>query len=163
MPLSIASMNAVSSFTLAKANSGFAPTTSGPNSIAFSLPSLNLTYYNQAYSVQLSLAASASSTINLQSVTNLIGENVVFAHVLSIFVTAATSEFTISPGAMNGLNWYLSIYGSAGVVIPAGGFFAFSSPATSLGTVVDSSHKNLAVQNTGAVTGICSLVIFGAT
>lgn len=122
--------------------------------IFFALASLDLTTWTQVYVGSLSIAAAATTTIDLTSFTNLVQEAVVFAHVKSIYVQPSGAAIKYGPGASNGLVWFFDD-ATATITVQDGGFSGFSdvaatTPANS--TVVDSSHKTLKFVNQTALT-----------
>lgn len=160
MPLSQLTFTASINWSLYKVNSGFGNTKQGPSSESFSLANISTTTFNQLYGADISLAASASQTINCASLTNLVGESFGFGHLLMLWVYASGSECTVSPGASNALEPY-----GAGnsVIVPSGGINIQSYPATATGLVVNSGAKNLLLTNTGLTALTVTVVILGST
>lgn len=133
------------------------------DSLQWILTNLNLTTYNQIYAATLSIAASSSTTLDLTSLTNLVGEFFSFGHVLGIFVNPTTTDITVGPGTSNGLQWMWDD-ATAKTTIHNGGIWVWSDPSTGPGTVVDSTHKTLTFTNlSGSTAASVDLIIFGST
>lgn len=138
-----------------------APTES--SSLSFNLGSLNLTTWNQVYANQLTVASGGSTSVDLTSVSNLLGESFSFAHVLAICLSVSGANMSFGPaGVTNGLQWFMNST-SAVVNVDAGGWFMWSDPNTATGTVVNATNKVLKFSNLGSATGGVSVVIVGST
>jgi hypothetical protein len=133
------------------------------DSLQYNLSNVNIATWNQLYSASLTIAPSATTTIDLTNFVNLVQETVAFAHVLSIFVMPTGSGVSIAPGSSNGLTWFLG--GTIPTItIDKGGVFMWSDPGNATGTVVNSSHKTLAFTNTsGSLTLTLDVQILGST
>jgi hypothetical protein len=141
---------------------GFQPVTQGPDSQNFSLFNINVATYNQLYTASYTLAASATQTIDLTSLTNLVGESIDYTQALSILVLPVGSQCTLKPGATNPLTWFFG--GSTqSIIIPDSGMFAFSCPATGSGATVSGTAKTLELINSGATSLVVDITIIGAS
>jgi len=161
MGLSNLSFNPTVTWSLAKTNGAFGNTTQ-MGSKGFNFNGISLITYNQLYAATLSLGATGSQTVDLTSLTNLVGESVDFISALALIVIPSGSECTIQPGASNPLQWFFGGT-TQSVVVPDGGFFAFSMKPTGTGEAVDSTHKNLKFTNSGATPLSLDVVIVGGT
>jgi len=162
MPLTAASFNTSLAWTQQKANTGQGATTQGPDSESFNLNGLNVTTFNQLYVASFTLAASASQTIDVTSLTNLVGESFGFGHTLTILILPVGSQCTVQPGGTNPLQWFFGGTGQS-VVITAGGMLAYSEPVAGPGAAVSGSHKTLELTNSGATSLTVSVVLLGST
>jgi len=132
------------------------------DSLQWGLALANLTTVNQVYVTKLTLAASAASTINLTSLSNLVSESFSFGHVLGLIVLPTGAGVTVEPGASSGLPWMLGGT-TPTITVNAGGLWVWSDPSTP-GTTVDGTHKNITITNlSGSATAIVKLAIFGST
>lgn len=108
-------------------------------------PTISGAACNRLYFVQGTLAAGASVTIDLSSVTEpVFGEAITPDRGYSIQVYGSGTTWKYEPGAANALEWFLSgtspaISGSAGAQ------FGFGD--TTAGTI-DGTHKNIKITNT---------------
>ena len=82
MPLTSLNLNTNLNWLLSTTNAYGTTTMEGPDSITFNPGSLNVSTWNQLYANTYTIAASANQTINLSSLTNLVGETFGFGHVL---------------------------------------------------------------------------------
>jgi len=164
MPLSNLTLNANVQWQLSKTNSGFSSTTFGPASSNFNLNGINLTTFNQLAALEYtSIASSGSETVDLTSLTNLVGESFSFGHVLGIMVLPVGQPCTFGPGAANPQQWFFG--GTTETIIaPAGSGFCYSAGPTDTGSAVDSTHKTLTFTNSGAGTMTSlTVLIWGST
>lgn len=143
-------------------STGYGDLTQGDDSKGFNLNGVSTTTFNQLYTASFTLAAAASTTVDLQNVVTLVYETIAFTKVLSLMVLPVGSECTLSPGAADPLTWFLTGTTPA-VVIPAGGLFMFSLPSTSTGQTVDATHKTLKLLNSGATSLTVSITVIGST
>ena len=120
-------------------------------------------YVGQVIPLQFTLAASATNTIDLTNVSNLITSGITLAYVYGICFTTVGGAVSLSPGASNGLTWFFT--GTSPVLaVNDGGVQLYYSPS---GTAVSSSHKTLTFTAAGTLTSgysvlTCTLAIFGA-
>lgn len=141
-----------------KTNTGFKPTTHGPETKSFALQPAVATY-NQIYVAQHTLGAAASVTIDLQSFTALDSTSVTLTKALAVFLTVTGSGVKIEPGASNPLTWFFSGTTPA-VTIPAGGLFVFAQPTTQ---TVSAGAKTLKLTEVGGGTAVVQIEILGGT
>lgn len=143
-------------WTQSKTNTGYAKTKQGPDQLSVSLTP-DTTTYNRIYSTTGTLAASASVTIDLQSVTDLLGQSLTLTKIIAIQMSATDSTMKYEPGASNGLSWFLSGTSPA-ISVRAGGFFLVGDGTFG---VVSGSAKTITITNTGAVSGTYELALIG--
>jgi hypothetical protein len=165
MPLTNLTLSNTLSWQLAKAVTGFASVQQGADKISADLQGVQVATFNQLYANQFSLAASGgSTTIDLSTFTNLVGESTGLGHALTIMVTVSGTgaNVAVAPGASNGLVWFFSGTTPA-VNLGPGCSFCFSGPAAGPGQVVDSTHKNMTLTNNGSGTATVKIVVLGST
>lgn len=143
-------------WTQSKVNSGYTKTKQGPDQLSVSL-SPDTTTYNRIYAVSGTLAASASVTIDLQGVTDYLGQSLTLTKIIAIQLSAEGSTMKYEPGASNGLSWFLSGTSPA-ISIRSGGFFLVGDGTFG---VVSGSAKTITVTNTGATSGTYNLALIG--
>src|SRR4051812_40278269 len=116
------------SWAFSVAVAGFQSRTQGPDSLSYSL-SPDVATFNEAYVAKLSLAASATADIDLQSFTDVNATAVVLTKVIGLFVvpTGTGSACEVKPGASNGLAWYWAGTGPT-LTVPAGGAQGYVQP-----------------------------------
>lgn len=144
------------SWTQSKANTGYTKTKQGPDQISVSLAP-DTTTYNRIYATSGTLAASASVTIDLQGVTDYLGQSLTLTKIIAIQLTATGSTMKYEPGATNGLTWFLSGTSPA-ITVRDGGFFLVGDGT--YGTV-NGTAKTITITNTGAVSGSYGLALIG--
>ncbi len=124
----------------------------------------------QAYEGTLTLAPSATQTLNLASgLTNPLGEAIVFAHVYALLInhnsaSLATAGISVFGGASNDFQFGLSAL-ATWTGLP-GYATAFVINETKTGKVVDGTHKNILFTNLDATalhTATVNVAIFGTT
>lgn len=142
-----------------KLNPGFQPTYQGPDTFAFSQTyTVEDTGIDTVYAVEGTLAALASTTIDLQSLTDFFNDPIVFTRVYSMQVRVDGADLQWGPGATDPCVWFFGGPTDRMVVKDASDFqYATNYPFT-----VSASAKNLDFYNsspTGTLT--YSLVILG--
>lgn len=156
--------SASTSFNMAwsqqKTTPGFLSVSQGPDSISLSVsPSLTgLTPMNIVFSETRTLAASGSKTYDFTTagaLYDLIGQPLNLSRVFSIGIYSTTGISVLSPGASNGLEWFMGGT-SPTITIAEGAGFMFTSPAPA---TVDGTNKTLTVSSSAGCT--YKLVIFG--
>ena len=162
MPLTAASFNTVLAWTQSKTNPAAGNTNQGPDSQSFNLGGLTVATFNQLYVATFTLAASASQTIDVTSLTNLIGESFSFGHTLTLLILPTGSQCTVQPGGTNPLQWFFGGT-TQSITVTAGGMLAYSEPVAGPGAVVSSSHKTLELTNSGVTSLTVTLVLLGST
>lgn len=143
------------------ANIGFGNTTEGPDQISFSLSGVNIVTFNQLAALKYTIAASGSQNIDLTSLNNLVCESFSLGHALTIMILPTGGSITLTPGASNGLDWFMG--STSAITITAGGCLAYSEPTAGPGTVVSGPHKVLTLTNNGGTTTTVTLAILGST
>lgn len=159
MALTLSNINAEIGWTQTKANTGYSTVRQGPDKLVGTLAPAVATY-NELLAVQGTLAASASATIDLYSITNLLGEAKTLTKAVGIMVKATTTNMKIEPGASNPVTWFFGGT-SPSISIKAGGFFLLGDGGTA---VLSATDRNLKITNlSGSVTGTYNLVFLGGT
>lgn len=143
-------------WTQSKTNTGYAKTKQGPDQLSVSL-SPDTTTYNRIYATSGTLAASATVTIDLQGVTDYLGQSLTLTKIIAIQLKATGSTMKYEPGASNGLTWFLSGTSPA-ITVRDGGFFIVGDGTFG---VVSGSAKNITITNTGATSGTYELALIG--
>lgn len=163
MPINTVTLNVALQWALTRTNSGgFANTTQGADSLNFTLSGINTSTFNQLYVTQLSLAASASTTLDLTSLTNLVYESFSFGHVITIMVLPVGNNVTIEPGASNPLQWFFGGTTQT-ILVDNNGCFLWSNGASATGTVVNSTNKTLKFTNSSGASNLIDVLIIGST
>lgn len=89
----------------------FRETAQGPDAISYG-EGPSATTYNEIYLGQFTLAAAATSTVNLNSFTNLLGDAKTITKALGLLVTATNAvtggQLKVEPGAANPIDFWLS-------------------------------------------------------
>lgn len=156
MSLSACTITGNIAFAMSKAFTGFDDV-----KIATQTPGVKIspasTVANDAYVVETTLAASATTTIDLLAITNPFGESLTPTKAVGLLLvpTGTGAICKVEPGASNGLVWGLAGTGPS-MSVPAGGVLLFLEP---VGTTIDSTHKTLKLTNTGSVTMTLKIVV----
>jgi len=161
MPLTVGSLVSTASWTQTKTNTGRQDLTQGPDSTVGTV-SFAVATVNRVYTYPISLAASATATIDLQALTTLLGETDAWTKVQGILLTVDSGggNIKLGQGASNPLTWFFGGT-TPTITVQAGGFFALGDGATS---TVSSSVKTLKLTNlSGALTATGQLILFGGT
>lgn len=149
MPLDTLNLTAAVEWKMSKDVTGFKDAFQGQESKAFALAPTIATW-DQLFAAYYTIAASGTQLIDLSSFTSLVGEAVTGTSALFLVLipTGVDAECTIEPDATNGLEWF---FGAGTLVIPTGGFLMYCEPDAG-GVVIDGTHKELLVTNTGSDT-----------
>lgn len=121
------------------------------------------------YSAQTTIAASGSSTIDLNGAVNdVFGNSIAFLHVKAIVVIAAagnTNDFQIGPGASNPFNGPWSGTTPLHAVSPGEMFVATKGQGSSLGwAVVAATGDIIKIANSSSGTSVtANIYIFGTS
>ena len=159
MSISTSGISGEISWTQTKTNTGFLVTRQGPDKVDPALAP-STTTYNEVLAVQGTLAASANTTINLNSFTNLLGQAVTVTKGIGFIIKAAAADLKIEPGATNPLGWW---WGGTtpSITIKAGGFFLIGDGGTA---TIGSSACNLKITNlSGSLTASYTVAFLGGT
>lgn len=148
MALTAANLTAAIQLTLSAAQTGFASTTNGPNTVSFNLNSLSLTSWTESLLGQYTVANAATQTVNFYQYTDLTSVSVTAGHILCLVVTTSGGPITIKPGASAALTWFFAGT-TPSVTLNAGGLFVWCDAVGATGQVVDNTHKNLDFTNNG--------------
>lgn len=156
--LTTATVVAQMTYAFSKTITGIGPVktdtlTTGVKS-ALSVP----TVANTGIAEVLTLAASASSTIDLSAFTDPFGDAGSATKVLGILLLPAAGggDAVLSPGATNPATWFFG--GTTPThTVKAGGAFLHFEPA---GTTIDATHKTLTLTNaSGTLACTCTVVV----
>jgi len=142
MPLDGAAYRASLSWRHTRQNDGFLNATQGPDSIALSNDE---TGADAVFAGKTTLAASASKTFNLQSLTSLLSQSINFVDINAAMVQVVSGDAILTPGASNPASLFMGGT-SPGIVMPEGSFVIASSTSS-----VDATHKNVDV--TAGISG----------
>lgn len=158
MALDFANVSISAAWQQTKANTGFQPTVQGPDSLALNtVYTVGSSNANSIYVAQGTLVAAASTTIDLYSFTDQLGQSIQMVRVYAIIAKATTDSLKIEPGASNPLTWFFSGTSPA-ITIPAGGGFCFSQATAA---TVSSTVRNIKISNPGSVTMTYNIAIIG--
>lgn len=141
MPLDGASYLASLSWRHIRQNEGFLNVTQGPSTLSISSDN---TGSDAVFAGTTTLAASGSKTFNLQSLTSLMSQNIVFSNIKATMVQVVSGSATLSPGGSNPASIFMGGT-NPGIVLPEGSFVIASSAST-----VDATHKNVDVTAGGS-------------
>jgi hypothetical protein len=156
MSVDIATVVGSISWVQSKTNTGFVKTKQGPDQLSITQTPSTSTY-NRIYAASGTLAASGTTTIDLQGVTDYLGQSLTLTKIIALQFTATGSNFSYEPGASNGLTWFLS--GTSPVVtVKDGGFFLIGDGT--YGTV-SGSAKTIKITNVGATSGTYEIALIG--
>lgn len=145
------------SWSQSKTNTGFVKTKQGPDQLSVT-QSPSTTTYNRIYAVEGTLAGAASVTIDLQSITDYLGQSLVLTKIVAFMLKATTTGMKYEPGASNGLTWFLAGT-TPSITVQAGGFFLIGDGAT---FVVTASDKTIKITNIHAsTTGTYEIALIG--
>jgi hypothetical protein len=158
MALDFANVSFGATWQQTKANTGFANTVQGPDGLALNASlSVGSSSANSIYVAQGTLAASASTTIDLYSFTDQLGQSIAMVRVYALVVKTTGDTLKIEPGASNPLTWFLGGT-SPSISIPAGGGMTFYQPTAA---TASSTARNIKLSNTGSVTLTYDIAIIG--
>ena len=159
MPLTLSNINAEIGWTQTKSTTGYGSVKQGPSKLSGTLAPAVATY-NELLAVQGTLAASASTTIDLYSITNLFGEAKTLTKGIALMVKATTTGMKIEPGASNPITWFFGGT-SPSISIKAGGFFLLGDGSAA---TLSATDRNLKITNlSGSTTGTYDIVFLGGT
>lgn len=159
MALSLSNINGEIGWTQATAITGWQNRRQGPDKLSVGLSPAVATY-NEVYAVEGTLTASSSVTIDLYSITNLLGEAKTLTKGIALMLKATTTGMKLEPGASNPLTWFFSGTTPA-ISVQAGGFFLFADGTTA---TLSASVRNIKITNlSGSTTGTYDLVFLGGT
>lgn len=142
MPLDGAAYRASLSWRHTRQNNGFLNATQGPDSIGLSNDD---TGADAVFAGIETLAASASKTLDLQSLTSLLSQSINFVDINATMVQIVSGNATLTPGASNPSSLFMGGT-TPGIVMPEGSFVISSSSSS-----VDATHKNVDI--TAGVNG----------
>lgn len=142
-------------------NSGFAAA-SMTDSAQWTLTGLTLTSASQMYAQDLTITSGASTTINLTTVPDNVGDTFSFSHVYGIWIQPVGSDVTIGPSATSGISWFFN--GSTpSNLVRNNGLFVHADQASTSGQSVTGGASNLTITNTGGTETIVTTIIWGST
>lgn len=148
MALSTISVNGGISWIQTKTNTGFANTIQGLDSLSASVSPVltGATPANVVFAEERILAAAASQTYDLQSMTDFLAQSLVMTRAYAIAISCSVGQVTLQQGTSNPLTWPLSGTAPA-LIVPASGFFVFGQTTAQ---TVSASVKTLKVTAGGA-------------
>lgn len=147
-------------YKLTKTVNGFAQIVQGADRFSQSI-FYTTTVTNKVVGFQATIAASGSTTIDLTSTTDLIGDAAVLTKAIGFGVTTSGANIKVTGGGTNGLStWFIQASGE--LHIKDGGFAIIGWPET-LPATVDATHKILTFTNTGAAAATVTFLILGGT
>lgn len=127
--MSLQQATSFNSFTWAQQqlNPGFSATYQGPDTFSYSRNYTIDTYgINSVYAVQLELAPSTSTTIDLQNLTDFFNNTMILTRVYGIQISAVDADMQFGPSATNGCQWFFNSL-SGGIVIKANSDFSYNT------------------------------------
>ena len=160
MPLTQVNLSASVSWALARAVTGFADVTHGPDAKSFSLNALDPDVWNEVFGAQYTIAAAGTQAVDLRTFTDFAGTSVTADKALAVIVLvegAGADRLNVLPHGTDGLQWFFGGT-TEGVDIPGGGMLMFSEGADSTGTTVDATHRQLLLTNNGAADLVVTVV-----
>lgn len=153
MAVTQVSIQASTTFAIERAVTGFTTLAYGPETVSFSLTSLDTATWNVVFAATYTLAASGTQTVDLRAFTDIAGNVISSADKalqLQITVTGAAADLlNVKPHGTNGLQWFFE-NASYGVNVPGGGCLLFSEGASSTGTTVSATSRQLLLTNNGS-------------
>lgn len=159
MALTLSNVAAEIGWTQSTSITGFQPRRQGNDKLQASL-SPDVTVFNELFAVQGTLTASSNTTIDLYSITNLLGEAKTLTKGIAIMLTATTTGMKYEPGATNPLTWFLSGTTPA-ISVQAGGFFIVGDGSV---TTLSATVRNIKITNlSGSTTGTYRIAFLGGT
>ena len=163
MPLTSFTLDLNVGWQLQEAIANYQPLVQGPDGTQFSLDSVDLTTFTQLATATNTLAASATTTFDFFSFTNLVTEATGFTKILALLIVAsgdATAIAKLEPGASNPLTWFFGGT-TPSISIPSGGIMLFSLGVSGTPQVVDSTHRNMKLTNSGTGNLTVALIALG--
>jgi hypothetical protein len=158
MALDFANIGISAAWQQRKTNTGYQDTVQGPDGLSLNASlTVGSSAANSIYVAQGTLAASASTTIDLFSFTDQLGQSVSMVRVYSMVVKTADAALKVEPGATNPLTWFFGGT-TPSITIPSNGGFGFTQPTAA---TVSSTVRNIKLTNTGAVTLTYNIAIIG--
>ena len=148
-------------FSQIQLNPGFSSTYQGPDTFAYS-SNFTIDQYNMnaVWAAEGTLSPSASTTINLQNVTDFFNNTLVLTRIYGIQIGVTGGDLQLSPAATNGQQWFFTSLAD-GLVIKAGGDFMYN---TSSAFLVDAGTSSITLTNlSGTSDAVYKLAILGGT
>lgn len=147
-------ITAAMTWQLSRSVTGFASVTQGNDTASFSNSALSVATWTELFAAQYTIASAGTQTVDLRSFTDLVSNSVTGTKAMALFISttgAAADKLNVKPNASNGLVWPFENVGY-GVNIPGGGCFLFSEGASSTGTTIDGTHKQMLLTNNGSAS-----------
>lgn len=158
MALNTAKVSITTSWTQTKANTGFNATRQDGPYISTVSPTVSAAACNRVYFVQGTLAAAATVTIDLRSLTDpATGEALTPARAYSVHMRGTTTTSRYDPvSGTNPLTWF---FGAATerINLNAGDSWAYAS-ATAV--TVDATNRNVRISNTAGSGTLTYVLVF---
>lgn len=146
------SINASLSWALSKSITGFQSATQGQDSVSFTNSALAVATWTEIFAAQYVIATTGTQVVDLRSFTDFLANSVTGTKAMALIIAvtgAATDKLNVKPNASNGLVWPFHD-ASSSIDIPGGGCNLFSEGASSTGTTIDGTHKQLLLTNNGS-------------
>lgn len=158
MPLDSGSLSATATWEQSVSTTGTGDVSQSDTNV--STVTFDESTINRVHYVNVSLAASASATYDLRSLTSLLGESDAWTKVQGIKLQVDTGggDVKLEPGASNPATWFFSGTTPA-ITVKAGGFVALGDGSS---YTISATVKTLKLTNTsGSLTATGTLVLFG--
>ena len=146
------------SWTYTKSVTGFADVQQGPDSLSglFGFADANVIYTESR-----TLAASGTYNYDLTALTDFFNDSAVFATVMGVMIQCSSGVVRAFGASSNAFQWFLADPTDK-ISIKAGATFMFANDTLANGGTVDSTHKNIYMQETsGSATTSYKIVIIG--
>lgn len=161
MGLSQIGLSAGITWSLTRAITGFTDAVQGPESASFASNALSVSTWNNLFAAQYTIAPAGTQVVDLRTFTDLDANSISTADkamAIIILVTGAVADLlNVKTDPTNGLQWFFEDT-TKGINIPGGGFIMFSEGASSTGTTIDATHKELLLTNNGAANLVVKVV-----
>jgi hypothetical protein len=155
MAVTSVTLQTSATFAIERAVTGFTSVAYGPETVSFALTSLDAATWDVVFAETYPLAASGTQTVDLRAFTDIAGNvisSVDKALHLQVTVTGAPGDrLNVKPHGTNGLQWFFE-NAAYGINIPGGGTFFFSEGASSTGTTVDATNRQILLTNNGSAS-----------
>lgn len=161
MPLSQLSLTATVAWQKNVPVPGFADVVQGNDSVSADLSGVALATWDQMFAAQYTVAPAGAQVVDLRSFTDVTGAAVTGTRALLVMVTvagAAADALNVRPAASAPLQWFFGDT-AEGVNVPGGGALLFSAGAGAPGAVVDGTHRNLVLTNTGSADLVVKILV----
>jgi uncharacterized membrane protein YgcG len=151
MPLTSISLVSQLNWRLQNPNNSYYNLAQEGDGTNFTIGAISLADWTQIYAQVFTVLPGSTTTIDVSTFLSLVYELVTLKNVLSLYVLPIGGDIRIGPGATNPL--VIPVWSGTGAYsfIEAGGNLVYSPPHTSLGTSVDTTHRNIKITNMEAL------------